>query len=466
MYKSALFQVSTSTLQEQFYQSLQSAQIKDRGDSSSEDVDIPAQKHEAFHNWTLTVDVCALDMYRVDFGKDFDIIKCFEKYRGDVEAKLKGFHFSGHLAQIGSCWDGSKVGRVNEMDCLYVIDHTPVELKATDKPGEYKLFLQDKELNPRLVNVQFADYLEPIVSEMQLPPNISHSGYAAPLFSGVRFNGPAVTSLFKYQSDQGDSFQISLDLTVAFPVDQDNAATRELCQRVQKRIAHIATENVSKQTATTQVHVVPNLVNEIWQLSTAYLEANILRDLPDNSLVNINLHKCKELIHKLENLEPTQRLLYFKNSTPEDTAESRVMQELEEYRSLKEPSEDDRLRLNQRMRYEHIYLHPTERQKLMETSKSAISINSAAVKHIILDKAFDQSGSFSAASDLTSDEMMRDVFRNLSDRSSVSVAHGFLGTPISKFSLLPALASLKYDLVKAVTQECQELLENTMTQVR
>ncbi len=420
----------------------------------------------AFHNWTLTVDVCALDKYRVDFGKDFNVVTSFEKYRGDVEARLKRFRFSGHLVQIGSCWDGSKVGRVNEMDCLYVIEDSQLDLKVMDKRGEYQLFFQGEELNPRHVNVQFADCLESIVNDIQLPPNIWHSGYAAPSFSGVRFNGPAVTSLFEYKADEGDSFQISLDLTIAFQVDQTKAAVGDLCQLVQRWIAHIATENVTKQNATSQVHVVPNLVKEVWQLSTAYLEANILRDLPDNSSVKCTLHNCKVLIHKLENLKLEQRLLHLPSSTQGEKGKSRIMQDIMAYRSLKEPTEEDRLKLNQRMHYEHIYLTSEERKQLGETSKSSISINSAAVKHIILDKAVGRPGSFSADRTVTPDETMRDVFKELSDTSRASVPHAFLTTPISKFSLLPCLTIVKCEVVGRVRQECQHLLQNTMTEVQ
>ena len=413
----------------------------------------------------MTVDVCALDKYRVNFGEDFNVVKSFEKYRGDVEGKLKNFRFSGHLAQIGSCWDGSKVGRVNEMDCLYVIDQTPVELKATDNLGEYKVFFQGEELNPRHANVDFADYIEPIAKDIKLPPNIRHSGYAAPFFSGVRFNGPAVTSLFEYKSNQGESFEISLDLTLAFPVDQDHDAAKDLCQRVQEKIAHIARENVSKQISTTQVHVVPNLVKEVWQLSTAFLEANILRDLPVKGSVNTALHNCKGLTHQLGEAKPQQRLLHLQSSTQLEDGGSRIRQDIMAYRSMKEPTVEDRRELNHQMRYEHIYLSSEERKQLGETSKSAISINSAAVKHIILDKAFDRPGSFSADGAMTSDELMRDVFRELSDASSASVPHAFLTTPISKFSLLPSLASVKYDMVGAVRQECKQLLQNAMTEV-
>ncbi len=126
----------------------------------------------------------------------------------------------------------------------------------------------------------------------------------------------------------------------------------------------------------------------------------------------------------------------------------------------------NRLRLNERMRYEHVYLSPAEREGFGETSKSPISINTAAVKHIILCKAFSRMGSFSEGNLAPSDEMMREVFRELSDTPSVSVPHGFLGTPISKFSLLPYLANMKYDVVGTIREECQQLLHNTMTEVR
>ncbi len=464
MHKQYLFQDPISRVEERFYQSIQAAQIQDSRDPASEDVDIPAQQREAFHNWTLTVDVCALDQYRVNFGKDFNIVKSFEQYRKDVEAKLKDFRFSGHLVQIGSCWDGSKVGRVNEMDCLFVIDHTSIDFKTTEKPGEYKIFFQGEELNPRNVNVEFADYLETIVNDIQLPTNIRHSGYAAPAFSGLRYNGPAVTSLFEYRLEEGDSVQISLDLTLAFPVDLDISAVKDLGRFVLEKVSYVARENVSKQFGTSQVHVVPNLLKEIWQLSTAYLEANMLRDLPENSSVNITLHNCKGLIHQLEKLKPEQRLSHLPTGSPVEQVASRTIQDIMAYRRGKE--EEERLRLNKRMRYEHVYLSPAEREELGETSKSAISVNTAAVKHIILGKAFTRKGAFSEENLATSDEMMREVFREISDTSSVSVPHSFLGTPISKFSLLPYLSSVKYQMVRTVGEECQQLLQKAMTEVR
>ena len=382
-----------------------------------------------------------------------------------MEAKLKGFRFPGHLTQIGSCWDGSKVGRVNEMDCLYVIDPTLVDLKVTANSGEYKVFLDGEELNPRHINVQFADYLEPLIKKIKLPPNIRHSGYAGPSYSGVRFNGPAVTSLFEYRSNQGESFQISLDLTLAFPVDQDDDAVKDLCQRVQEKMSHIAAENIGKQTATTQVHIVPNLLREVWQLSTAYLEANILRDLPVNGSLSTALHNCKGLIHQLENIKLEQRLLHLQTSTQAENGGTRIMQDIMAYRSMKEPSEEVTLKVNRRMRYEHIYVPSKEREQMREASKSPISINSAAVKHIILEKAFARPGSFSADSTVRSDELMRDVFRELSDTSAVSVPHAFLTTPVSKFSLLPSLANVKYEMVGTVRQECRQLLQNTISEV-
>ncbi len=409
--------------------------------------------------------MCSLSEYKVNFGRDFNIVESFDKFRMDVETKLKDFHFPGHLAQIGSCWDGSKIGRVNEMDCLYVIDHSPVDIEITDTIGEYKVFSRGEELKPRTINVQFADYLEPIINTVQLPANIQHSGYAGPFFSGVRFNGPAVTSLFEYKPEQGKSFQISLDLTLAFPADPDNPNFRDLCRIVQRKVALVARESVSKQIAMYQVHIVPNPVKEVWQLSTAYLEANILRDIPEEGAVNIALHNCKALVHKLETLNPELRLLQLPTDSPVEQMERRIMHDIMVYHTMENSNKGDRSRLNELMRYEHIYLPPGKRKQVGEISKSAISINSAAVKHIILAKAFSMPNSFCEASAVTSEEMMREVFMELSNTSSVSVQHSFLGTPISKFSVLPALANVKDEMALTVQRECQQLLHEAMTEV-
>ncbi len=402
------------------------------------------------------MDVCHLDSHKADFVLDRDVDKAFLRYRNTVQTQLSKHHaaFRGHLSPIGSCRDGSKIGRVNETDCLYVIDGSNIDAKATGAYGQYQIFFQGKELKARKFNVEFADCIEEALMKVELPQNLQHGGYAAPHFSGVRFCGPAVTSLYECQSGDGLSFPVSLDVTAAFPVPIKRF--NKTVDDVTSKLRDISKENYGKSLTEPQIHLVPHPLKDVWQLSTAHIEANLLRDLQEDWSIKSSLHNSKAVVHLLEKQSSVQGHQLEQFQSP-------LAAELRRYQEMKDGDKQVlRRKLNQRMRYEHIYLSRTEREEFSEMPKKSIAINTAAVKHIILRSALRE-----VNVRLCSDEMMREVFRELSDRTSYTVPHALLpGICIGKFSVLPSLGKHGATLARERQQQCQLLLYNAMTEVR
>ncbi len=129
----------------------------------------------------------------------------FTAYRNTVAAKLPehadydGIKLSGQLKNIGSCQDGSKVGKMNEADSLYVVDEN-ITVESTTIDGAYRILGEQKhqnfEIKPRCMREQFATGYEEVISKVPLPDCLRHGGYKSPDYSGLRYNGPAATSQF------------------------------------------------------------------------------------------------------------------------------------------------------------------------------------------------------------------------------------------------------------------------------
>ncbi len=181
----------------------------------------PGYSTEDFSRWARKVDIFTLGEGAADFAlkKHEEIVKEFGEYRKNLAEELSklfscdGVPLPGRLTDIGSCWDGSKVGAVNEMDSLYVIhgDQFLVQ-EHEDKQGIYRVFLKIdsnlQEIMPRTIRDQFAQNYSQLVSEHKLPDCLQHGGYKASRskpgrcelsrtkYSDIRYNGPAATSQF------------------------------------------------------------------------------------------------------------------------------------------------------------------------------------------------------------------------------------------------------------------------------
>ncbi len=417
-------------------------------------------------DWTYSINITSLDNSRIDFARDFDIVECFREYRQKIQKNLQEHLLQqfpsylggqGSLAFIGSCWDGSKIGRMNEMDCLFVMDIPGLTINKQPHNSEYQVLIRGKELKPRNFNVLFANCLEKTVLEIRLLSRIQHSGYATPHFSGLRFNGPASTALYLYKPDSDDEFPISLDVTPAFPLATESAERLQLIQRIDS----IIQENKRTQTIINGPHVVPDILNDTWKLSTAQVEAEILKEMVQVCPSRVALARCKALFHHLEKLNT--ELLVFNALAKE--RQPTIVADLRQYLATTDPARRQKLRgdINNRMRYEHIQIPPEQRSEFHETSKTGLSINTAAVKHIILAYALDVKGAFSEEQDSVSRDMMHTVLVRLSDKRYSVIRHAFLDTTISKYSVLPCMADSKQQMLATIRKECYLLSRKAVT---
>ncbi len=349
---------------------------------------------------------------------------------------------------------------MNEMDCLFVMDVPGLTINnQTQHSGEYQVLIRGKKLKARNFNILFANCLEKAVLEIPLPSRIQHGGYATPQFSGLRFNGPASTAQFLYKPVSGPEFSISLDITIAFPMDSESTERLQLIQRIEP----IIQENKRVQTIVNGPHVVPDILNNIWKLSTAVVEAEILNKLLHVCPLKVALGRCKALFHHLEKFNT--KLSVF--NTPTTERLSKIVADLRQYMITTDQAKRHRLRagLNARMRYEHIQIPPAQRSELHETNKTGLSINTAAVKHIILAYALDVQGAFSEVQDSVSRDMMHTVLVHLSDPGSPGIRHAFLDTAISKYSVLPCMADSKQQMLATIRKECNLVSRNAVTKV-
>ncbi len=92
-------------------------------------------------------------------------------------------------------------------------------------------------------------------------------------------------------------------------------------------------------------------------------------------------------------------------------------------------------RLNTDMVYQHIWLSSDDRKMYKEVLKSDASINTAAIKHVILKTALQLNGAFSTTNKQLEQQLIRAVFEELSSTDSFYTQHAFVpGCTISKFS--------------------------------
>ncbi len=130
-----------------------------------------------------------------------------------VGIRQHDFPYDGRLAQIGSFYDGSKTGGLNEMDYLYVVSEPSLKIRPVESDAsQFRIWVRGKEVTPRELNESLITAMQRTLSKKVLPVKWQHGGYASPEFSGVRCNGPAITAMFCNENES----HISLDVSVAF----------------------------------------------------------------------------------------------------------------------------------------------------------------------------------------------------------------------------------------------------------
>ncbi len=227
------------------------------------------------------IDIYDLEKYQADFYLDEEIVKAFGEYRYTVASELwkcfeyDGTQFKGHVRNIGSCHDGSKVGRMNEVDSLYVLEEDNILVEESERDGFYRVFLKKDstkcEIFPRSIRNQFANAYEKIISRLPLPLCLQHGGYNSPRYSGLRYNGPAATSQFLIK---GKSL-LTWDMTPTFSLPKCHGIYDEM----RKIIQPVIKMTKDKMMDIMDINLIPDAVENLWRLSTAQMEADILRSL-------------------------------------------------------------------------------------------------------------------------------------------------------------------------------------------
>ncbi len=421
------------------------------------------------------------------------MIKSFGDYRRRLADRLsKEFEYdfvplTGQLRDIGSCWDGSKVGAVNEMDSLYVMHGDRFVIQESKKKrGSYHVYLKIdstlSELEPRRIRDEFADNYSKLVAKLELPECLQHGGYKAchpnhssirsamesksatrdatrrhhlqsSSYNGVRYNGPAATSQFLSK----DKTLLTWDMTpvVVLP---DSEVLREA---VRKAIQPIIAENPDKMFPPSDIHLIPDVTENTWRLSTAQMEADILRVLSSEAPMKKALSFCKVLTSRLKkwNGQKGAALACAVN----------ILRELDAHLEKDETDKtvsETRL-LNRKMRFGHIWIPADRKDAYCEDMKSNISINNAAVKHILIASGCRKKGAFAPSSNTELvRQLVRDVFEILGNEEVYSSYHALLpGIKISHFSVAPNMAAAKHIMARDVCRQCKTLLEESMTEV-
>ncbi len=469
-----------------YYAAMQDAKLNYIGD---EDDILEQYSTSAFRRWARKLDIYALGSGAADFSlaEHEEIITEFGDYRCKLADALSGcFKYEkvslpGLLEDIGSCWDGSKVGKVNEMDSLYVMQSDKFVVKRSERNGFYHVYLgkasPKHEITPRKLRDQFAEKYCKLVSRHDLPDCLRHGGFKSCCYqgsptgsdhakaeksgySGLRYNGPAVTSQFLTKDDS----LLTWDMTPVIELPDAG----DIKQAVRRLIQPIIAQNPGKMFPNSEVHLIPDANEELWRLTTAKMEADILRVLSTESPVKKALSVCKILSSLLKKWMKENVAQSFQ----EFTSRPLVVEELNEYLAMDESRKKIQTwkDLTKEMKYAHVFLPASHRSRYHEDEKSPISINTAAVKHILIKTALQQqyTGAFSPKED---QELMlrlvQDVFRTLGDDTMCCSEHALLqGIQIGHFSVLAGMASEKVTLGANMVNLCGALMSEVLMEVR
>ena len=458
-------------LEEHYYQAVEATKLLEAPEIHITDsaVDYP---RDEFEEWAHKVDIYNLGEEKADFYLDKVIVNKFGDYRCVVAKELAkyfkydGIGMRGQLNNIGSCYDGSKVGRMNEVDSLYVLDGEDILVEETTKAGFYRVVLKQgdtrTEIVPRKIRNQFADAYCDLVSKLPLTDCLEHGGMKSPHYSGLRYNGPAATSQFLTGQKEQNKSLLTWDVTPTFCLPKDHP----ICQEVRRLIEPIIQKISDRMFDKTEVHLFSDASQNLWRLSTAQLEADILRELHPNTPMKIALSFCKVLSSRLKRWNAK----HLKIPITEDCSDPmHILQELDKYLEYSADLDESGIDyMDRMMRYAHIWLPPGKRKLYNEDEKSYISINTAAVKHIILSAALAKPEAFTASGDMDLVlELMQQVFQALGNTSQYSVPHALLsGCNIPLFSVLGQAAEQKMAMALCIKEQCRTLLSTAMTRVR
>ncbi len=470
---------SLGRIEKLYYKAIQDAKLGDPPDEAGRKLGPLGYSREDSIQWARKIDIYTLDKGAADFEKHEQIVKDFGAYRQRVVSKLteelayENLPLNGQLSDIGSCIDGSKVGSANEMDSLYILQGNNYIIEESEPLGSYHVYLEvdskRHEIQPRRLRENLAEKYSELISRLKLPDCLEDAGYKSSFelsqdpqlqdsgYSGVRYNGPAVTSQFLTK----DKTLLTWDIT---PVVVLRDAGIQARVRDSEPMQRIVGDNTEKMFPPNDIHLFPDATTDVWRLTTAEMEADVLSRMSKYAAFKEGFSSCKVLSTNMKGW------LNKKLKIADDTPCVDIVGALTRYNAMEDSAEKTEIAktLNRKMRFAHIWIPADKRDEYNEDNKSAISVNNAAVKHSLLKAASRRKGAFGPDKnpDLVN-ELIRIAFEELSDDKSYTTAHAFLPEiRISHFSVAPGLASQKHNLARDIIQQCKTLLCEAMTEVR
>lgn len=103
------------------------------------------------------IDPDDIKQHLADFSQGGDVSSALRDIQDSLERCLQQkLPLHGVLKQIGSFYNGSKTGGLNEMDCFYVITGANIAVKVGSKKSSYNVFVfgdsGEREITPRELN--------------------------------------------------------------------------------------------------------------------------------------------------------------------------------------------------------------------------------------------------------------------------------------------------------------------------
>ncbi len=429
------------------------------------------------------MDLRDTSQHMADFTQGGDVAQALHAIRSCLQLGLQQrLTCSGSLLQIGSFYDGSKTGRLNEMDCLYVISESDVVVQqVSSAKGGVRVYVKGTEIKPREINEKLIAAMKETLYEMTLPDGWTHGGYCCPDFSGVRCNGPSITAMFCNKDEK----HISMNVSIAFPLTSQlqqrtdfPSNLRDSCQVLADNINRIQREVKGTQISA-DLCLIGNVVDNNWELTTALAEAEILRGLAHECPVKRTLEICKVIASKIQkwyeehNTHAERSAKEYDDGMPvnrirlfAEHSREAILADLHGCSERTCIKAESRKRLNAAMTCQHIYLSASDRDTLGEVLKSDASINNAAIKHIIMKTALQLKGAFSETNKHVEQQLVRSVFEDLSATDSFYTQHALIrDCMINKFSFSMHLSHLKESIASDFSHLCEVVLDNAFAKV-
>ncbi len=450
-----------SQIEDRYYTTMQKVSTL-TNQSRGDDVKLSSEEiRERISKWTEGLQLSELQVFRLSFRLDREIVRAIVDLRNILNVALnKQTGHRGELFQIGSYAEDIKVAWAFDFDFLYIIFDKDIEVHADEQQGLYRVTRGGVEIKPRQLNSTLADCMDKIMSDISLPWPLEHGGYAGPDYSGVRFNGPAVSLQFIDKRGGDNRRVIPVDIAPVFPLPDTCKENVDVKGKVMKRLKYHLMPYVPKA-GIQKVYVVSHPLTKLWQPTTACMESRIIKDLCPFSCVKIALQLTRALLCNQQKESLLQRPCV---TSGDKSTEGTV--DLERYTHTTDGREREAYRhqLNTKMRFQHIYLSPEVRSNFCEASKSPISVNTAAVKHAIFAHADGLEGSYRSQSGGVNVilELIRAVYKELASTESSNVNHAFLPLAISKFSILPCALHEAAHLMRTVQEECAAILDTLL----